>query len=178
MGVQCQSMWHPRVNNSWTFVGKATKQWCTCDRRELCSSSHVKPPFSLQRGQYAATLTLEATFCSRIVCPPLERGSEICRRDFIWESVWRVFEGFYNPHSEFSVKSFVMKRTKGRSWSGMLLSRVHNLHSLYSRGIFLRRLSFRFCLCNFCSDFQLRVKIPNEIFFFKFDWTKIRYIYW
>ena len=97
MGVQCQSMWHPRVNNSWTFVGKATKQWCTCDRRELCSSSHVKPPFSLDRGQYVATLTLEATFCSRIVCP-LERGSEICRRDFIWESVWRVFEGFYNPH--------------------------------------------------------------------------------
>ena len=91
MGVQCQSMWHPRVNNSWTFVGKATKQWCTCDRRELCSSSHVKPPFSLDRGQYVATLTLEATFCSRIVCPPLERGSEICRRDFIWESVWWVF---------------------------------------------------------------------------------------
>ena len=172
MGVQCQSMWHPRVNNSWTFVGKATKQWCTCDRRELCSSSHVKPPFSLDRGQYVATL--EATFCSRIVCP-LERGSEICRRDFIWESVWRVFEGFYNPHSEFSVKSFVMKRTKGRSWSGMLLSRVHNLHSLYSRGIFLRRLSSSFCLF---STFHEKVKYPYEIFSFKSNWTETRYKYW
>ena len=149
--------------------------WCTCDRRELGSSSHVKPPFSLDRGQYAATL--EATFCSRIVCP-LERGSEICRRDFIWESVWRVFEGFYNPHSEFSVKSFVMKRTKGRSWSGMLLSRVHNLHSLYSRGIFLRRLSFRFCLCIFCGTIQLKAKIGNDFFFFKYNGTETSYMYW
>ena len=174
MGVQCQSMWHPRVNNSWTFVGKATKQWCTCDRRELCSSSHVKPPFSLQRGQYAATLTLEATFCSRIVCP-LERGSEICRRDFIWESVAGFWGVLQSSSSEFSVKSFVMKRTKGRSWSGMLLSRVHNLHSLYSRGIFLRRLSSSFCLF---STFHEKVKYPYEIFSFKSNWTETRYKYW
>ena len=173
MGVQCQSMWHLRVNNSWTFVGKATKQWCTCDRRELCSSSHVKPPFSLDRGQYVATLTLEATFCSRIVCP-LERGSEICMRECV-VGFWGVLQ---SSSFEFSVKSFVMKQTKGRSWSGMLLSRVHNLHSLYSRGIFLRRLSFRFWVCIFCGTFQLKVKIWNEFFFFKYNWTQTWYRYW
>ena len=64
--------------------------------------------------------------------------------EILYERVCGGFLRFYNPHSEFSVKSFVMKRTKGRSWSGMLLSRVHNLHSLYSRGIFLRRLSSSF----------------------------------
>ena len=63
------------------------------------------------------------------------RGSEICRPDFIWRARERgeVFSGFYNPHSA-SVKSFVMKQTKARSWSGIHKTQesTHNLHSVYS----------------------------------------------
>ena len=178
MGVQCQSMWHPRVNNSWTFVGKATKQWCTCDRRELCSSSHVKPPFSLDRGQYVATGHSGGNFLLAHCLSSGKRIGNMSARFYMRECVAGFWGVLQSSSSEFSVKSFVMKRTKGRSWSGMLLSRVHNLHSLYSRGIVLRRLSSSFCLFNFCGIFQLKLKILNKIFFFKFDWTETWYRNW
>ena len=59
----------------------------------------------------------------------------------------RGFSRFYNPHSA-SLKSFVMKQTKARSWSGMPLSRVHNLHSLYSSTRNILDIGFKRALGN------------------------------
>ena len=159
---------------------------------DICRKSNKAVVHLWQEGALFL-VTCEATFFSRprpicghsrgnfLLAHCLSSGKRIgnmSARFYMRECVVGFWGVLQSSSFEFSVKSFVMKQTKGRSWSGMLLSRVHNLHSLYSRGIFLRRLSSSFGLCNFCSDFQLEVKIPNEIFFFKFDWTKIWYIYW
>ena len=126
-------MWHAYVNNPWIFVEKKPQSICTLVTRGTLS--HVKPPFSL----LAANMwPLSASFCPRIVCPFQTEDRKYVGRILYEPSPReRGFSRFYNPHSA-SVKSFVMKQTKARSWSGMPLSRVHNLHSLYSstRGMF------------------------------------------
>ena len=161
---------------------------------DICRKSNKAVVHLWQEGALFL-VTCEATFFSRprpicghshsggnfLLAHCLSSGKRIgnmSARFYMRECVAGFWGVLQSSSSEFSVKSFVMKRTKGRSWSGMLLSRVHNLHSLYSRGIFLRRLSFRFWVCIFCGTFQLKVKIWNEFFFFKYNWTQTWYRYW
>ena len=160
---------------------------------DICRKSNKAVVHLWQEGALFL-VTCEATFFSpkRPICGHSHSGGNfllahclssgkrignMSARFYMRECVAGFWGVLQSSSSEFSVKSFVMKRTKGRSWSGMLLSRVHNLHSLYSRGIFLRRLilvfAFFISLVNFITKWKTRMK-----HFFKLNWTEIWYGKW
>ena len=60
---------------------KASKHLYTCDKGDSVPSSHVKPPFSLGA---ANMWPLSGIFLPSHCLSFSNRGSEICRTDFIW----------------------------------------------------------------------------------------------
>ena len=105
---------------------KVSKHLYTCDKGDSVPFSDVKPPFS-PPGQYAATLGHLFALALFVLLKPKDR-KYVGPGFYMNQGRERGFRVFYNPHSA-SVKSFVMNQTKARSWSGMPLSRGHNLHS-------------------------------------------------